>query len=408
MEVPSTFSSYLSVARRFRNRLRQLGTPARSRARLLISILALLVVAGSRTAPVMLQDLGPSGPSPYTVVRGWLKPFSAEGFAFGGNSGVFAESPDRIFVVQRGETRLPDPVPAEFSGFAGSIGMNVRRGEGRTWQNCIFVLDSGGNVTEVWDQWDHLFEQTDGPGPHRIRISPYDPERRVWVVDETGHQILVFSNDGRELLMTLGEKDVAGDGPSHLGQPQDVAFLPDGRILVADGLGNSRVLILDADGAYLTEFGKRGSGPGQFNGVHAVATGPDGRIFVVDRDNKRIHVFEESADTTGSDRPAFAPVDEWTGFGRPLDIIVGETHVWVSDLSPPKVVKLDLDGNRQYTWFWPTEGPGRFLEMHSFSVDADGNLYGSDNQLGRTQKLVPDSDADPSLVVGRPYVAPQP
>src|SRR5215510_8288623 len=61
---------------------------------------------------------GPIGPSPYDVVRGWHKPFAEAGFAFGGNSGVFAESPDRILVAQRGEFRLPSPVPPEFAGFA--------------------------------------------------------------------------------------------------------------------------------------------------------------------------------------------------------------------------------------------------------------------------------------------------
>ena len=104
--------------------------------------------------------------------------------------------------------------------------------------------------------------------------------------------------------------------------------------------------------------------------------------------------------------PTVAPVAEWTGFDRPLDVIVSETHVWVSDLSPPKVVKLDFDGNREYTWFWPTEGPGGFREMHSLTVDTDGNLYGSDNQLGRTQKFVPDVNTNLLLLVGRPYVAP--
>ena len=366
-----------------------------------------VVVGGLLTGPVSLQDLGPTGPSPYDVVDGWMKPFASEGFAWGGNSGVFAESPDRIFVVQRGETRLPDPLPPGFTGFVGSIGLNALRDESaRVWQHCIFVVDGDGNPIEIWDQWDHLFEGSDGPGPHRIRISPYDPERRVWVVHETGHQIFVFSNDGSELLMTLGEKDVSANDESHFGRPQDVGFLPDGRILVADGLDNSRVLVLDPEGNYITEFGEPGTGRGQFNGVHSVTTGPDGRIFVADRDNKRVQVFNETTRAAAWYHPTIAPVATWTGFDLPLDIIVSGSDVWVSDLSPPKIVKLDLNGNRQYTWHLATEGSGRFREMHSFAVDADGNLYGSDNQLGRTQKFVPKADADPALLIGEPYVAP--
>ena len=227
----------------------------------------------------------------------------------------------------------------------------------------------------------------------------------MWVIDESGHQIFVFSNDGSELLMTLGEKDVGANDESHFGRPQDVAFLPDGRILVADGLDNSRVLILDAEGNYITEFGEPGTGGGQFNGVHAVATGPDGRIFVADRDNKRVQVFNQSTRAAAWYHPTIAPIAVWPGFDLPLDIIVSGYDVWVSDLSPAKIVKLDLNGNRQYTWQLDSEGPGRFREMHSFAVDADGNLYGSDNQLGRTQKLVPKADADPTLLIGEPYVS---
>ena len=372
--------------------------------RMSILVLAVVAAAGLLTGPVSLQDLGPTGPSPYDVVDDWIKPFASEGFAWGGHSGVFAESPDRIFVAQRGESRLPDPVPPGFAGFVGSIGLSPNQADVRVWQNCIFVIDGDGNLIEIWDQWDHLFEGSEGRGPHRIRISPYDPERRVWVIDESGHQIFVFSNDGSELLMTLGEKNVGANDETHFGGPQDVAFLPDGRVLVADGLDNSRVLILDAEGNYITEFGKQGTRIGQFNVVHAVATGPDGLIFVADRDNKRVQVFNQTTRSIWY-HPTIAPIAVWPGFDLPLDIIVSGYDVWVSDLSPAKIVKLDLNGNRQFTWHLDSEGPGRFREMHSFAVDADGNLYGSDNQLGRTQKLVPKADADPALLVGEPYVA---
>ena len=378
--------------------------------RAFVLALAVVVAGGLFAAPASLQDFGPVGPSQYEAVEGWLKPFAAEGFAFGGNSGVFPESPDRILILQRGETRLPDPVPDGFEGFVGSIGINALRGEGRTWQNVIFVVDGDGNLIEKWDQWDHLFEGTDGPGPHRIRISPYDPDRRVWVVHETGHAIFVFSNDGSELLMTLGEPGVSGDDETHFNQPQDVAFTPDGRILVADGFGNARVMILDAEGNYLTEFGEAGDGRGEFNVVHSLAVGPDGRIFVADRNNRRIQVFNETTRAAAWYHPNIAPIAVWPGFALPLDVIVSGYEVWVTDLaeSGPRVVKLDLNGNPQYTFELDTEGPGRFREMHSFAVDSDGNLFGSDNQHGRTVKLVPKADADPRYLLGQPYVAPAP
>ena len=347
---------------------------------------------------------GPVGPSPYNIISGWHKPFAEEGFAFGGSSGVFAESPNRIFVAQRGETRLPDPIPAEFSGFAGSIGINVLFATDlRVWEHCLYTLDGDGNVREMWDQWDHLCEGSDGPGPHRLRINPYDPERRVWLGNETFHQIYVFSNDGSELLKTLGEKNVPGDDETHFGRPQDVAFLPDGRILVADGLDNHRVIILDADGNYISEFGGFGEGPGQFNGIHALGIGPEGLIFALDRSGGRVNVFRTT------DNPAEVEfVDVWGGFGLTLDIIVNDDAIWFTAFGPGRLVnfiKMDFEGNRLYTWVVPRELPDGYIEVHTFSVDSDGNLFGGDNQYGRTQKFVPKPDADPDLLIKPPWVA---
>ena len=347
---------------------------------------------------------GPVGPSPYNIISGWHKPFAEEGFAFGGSSGVFSESPNRIFVAQRGETRLPAPIPAEFSGVAGSIGINVLFATDlRVWEHCLYTLDGDGNVREMWDQWDHLCEGSDGPGPHRLRINPYDPERRVWLVNETFHQIYVFSNDGSELLKTLGEKNVPGDDETHFGRPQDVAFLPDGRILVADGLDNHRVIILDADWNYISEFGGFGEGPGQFNGIHALGIGPEGLIFALDRSGGRVNVFRTT------DNPAEVEfVDVWGGFGLTLDIIVNDDAIWFTAFGTGRLVnfiKMDFEGNRLYTWVVPRELPDGYIEVHTFSVDSDGNLFGGDNQYGRTQKFVPKPDADPDLLIKPPWVA---
>src|SRR5688572_24703052 len=307
--------------------------------------------AQGRTTKAVIS--GPVGPSPYDVVRGWHKPFSEPGFAFGGNSGVFAETPDRIFIAQRGEARLPDPVPPAFAGFAGSIGINVlSAADRRVWRNCLYTLDGNGNVRERWTQWDRLCEGSAGPGPHRLRISPYDPERRVWIVNETFHQIYVISNDGSKLLKTLGEKNVPGSDGTHFARPQDVAFLPDGRILVADGLDNHRVMILDKEMNYIAEFGGLGKGPGQFNGVHAVAVGPEGRIFALDRSGGRINVFRTTADRGKVDF-----VQAFPGFSLPLDIIVNEESLWIADLRPLRFIKYDFQGNQLYTWLVPRELP---------------------------------------------------
>ena len=351
------------------------------------------------------EDDDSRGPAPYNFnTQTWMQPFAADGFSWGGTSGVYVESTERIFVLQRGETQLPNPVPSEYTNFAGSLGWNVLRGRGRVWQNCLYVINADGELLEVWDQWDHLFTGTDGPGPHRIRMSPYDDEKRLWLIDETGHIIYVFSNDGDKLLMTLGEKNVPGEDDTHYAQPQDVAFLPDGKFLIADGLRNTRIVVRNADGSYHSEFGERGKEPHQFSSVHSLALGPNERLYALDRDNRDIKVFQQVAARDSERYPEYEYVTTWGGLGMPLDITVSEDSAWVTDLNPPKIVQFNLDGTRHYSWNLPTEGPDFWIEMHSLSVDVNGNLYGTDNQAGRPQMLSPKADADPSLIVKRPYI----
>jgi hypothetical protein len=141
-----------------------------------------------------------------------------------------------------------------------------------------------------------------------------------------------------------------------------------------------------------------GSGPGQFNGVHAVAVGPEGRIFVLDRSGGRVNVFKTTAD------PAKVEfVDAWPGTGIPLDLIVNDTSVWVTELTPLRFMKFDFKGNHLYTWLVPSELPDGYLEVHTFTLDSDHNLYGGDNQYGRTQKLVPRPGVDPALIIQPPW-----
>src|SRR5947207_2987764 len=119
-----------------------LATVGRRRALITpIAMLAVVTTLLAQSTPGVIS--GPVGPSPYDIVRGWHKPNSQPGFTFGGNSGVFAESANRIFVAQRGEFRLANPVPPDFAGFAGSIGVNVLTATaGRVWQNCLYTLDA--------------------------------------------------------------------------------------------------------------------------------------------------------------------------------------------------------------------------------------------------------------------------
>jgi hypothetical protein len=82
---------------------------------------------------------------------------------------------------------------------------------------------------------------------------------------------------------------------------------------------------------------------------------------------------------------------------------VNDDAVWITDLTPLRFIKLDFSGRQLYNWLVPREMPDGFLEVHTFTVDSDGNLFGGDNQYGRTQKMVPKAGADPALLIRPPW-----
>jgi hypothetical protein len=363
-------------------------------ARRFVVALLMLVSAGA-VAQNVVHPPGPNhGDSPYVVVDGWLEPFAAAGFVWGSHPGVFVESEDRVFIIQRGELRIPEPTPPGFTNFYGSaekLSALQPVDRKREMRNVIFIVDRNGKLIESWTRWDYLFADT--PGPHKIAIDPADPERRVWVVNDARQQIHVFSNDGKQLLFSLGTWNEAGTGKHQFGRPQDVTWLSDGSILVADGNDNSRVVKFDRSGKYLLEWGSKGKADGQFDVVHGIATDRNDRVYVADRSNDRIQVFDAMGKHLAT----------WPNLNFPNHIIVTENQeVWVADNQPVRLVKFDTNGNRLYSWDAEGRGPGQFAELHEFGIDARGNWYGADNILGRTQKFVPKPGADRKRLMSPP------
>ena len=226
-----------------------------------------------------------------------------------------------------------------------------------------------------------------------MRISPYDPDRHVWVVDDNRHQVFKFTNDGKSLVMTLGEAGVPGNDTTHFARPTDIAFLPDGTFFVTDGYVNTRVVKFDKPGHVLMTWGTPGKGPGQFNLPHAIAIDRQRRVYVADRLNSRIQVFDENGKY----------LDEWPNIRRPIDLLItADQHLWVADLDTNKILQYDLNGKLLSSWGTYGTFPGAFWGIHQFSVDPDGNLYVAETWGGRTQKFTPKPGAPRSLLVGAP------
>lgn len=121
-----------------------------------------------------------------------------------------------------------------------------------------------------------------------------DRENRfLYVADTDKDQVAVFDADSYKLLRRIG---VAGKKhtltePGAFSLPTNVAVDGDGNLYVTDTL-NNRVEIFDAEGNFLSEFGKAGDGPGRFARPKGIAVDRDGHIWVVDEAQSRVQVFD--------------------------------------------------------------------------------------------------------------------
>ena len=370
---------------------------------------------------------------PYDLVDNWPKPLpdgpdgvAHAGWTWGSMGSVYAETPDRIWIAMRGELPLPEGAepwtpysmlrPPRRStgnddGRSATCEPVAPRGWERRYHHVIFVVDGDGNVVQHWAQHDALFDMTCGRGPHKIKMSPYDPDKHVWIIDDQLHVIYKFTYDG-ELVLTLGTKGQRGRDAGRLfDRPTDIAWLPDGTFFISDGYGGTRVAKFDKDGNFLMDWGQppvdpKNPGPNEFNTVHSIAIGADRRLFVVDRAHGRFQIFDENGQFL--DMFYTGPRGEGDDPGAPgivsrpySHLITVDQYLWVSDGGTDRILKYDLDGNYLYGWGGPGGWPGQFQGPHAMTVDQDGNLYTAEVFAGRVQKFRPTPGADPDKLVGQ-------
>ena len=116
--------------------------------------------------------------------------------------------------------------------------------------------------------------------------------RFLYVVDTQQDQVIVYDADSMKLLRRIGTggKNHFLTTPGDFGAPQGVALDKDGNVYVTDTL-NNRVEIFDADGNFISQFGKPGDGPGYFARPKGIAVDRDGHIWVADEMQDRLQVF---------------------------------------------------------------------------------------------------------------------
>jgi DNA-binding beta-propeller fold protein YncE len=116
--------------------------------------------------------------------------------------------------------------------------------------------------------------------------------RFLYVVDTQQDQVIVYDADTLKLLRRIGTggKNHFLTTPGDFGAPQGVAVDKEGNVYVTDTL-NNRVEIFDADGNFISLFGKHGDGPGYFARPKGIAVDGDGHIWVADEMEDRLQVF---------------------------------------------------------------------------------------------------------------------
>ena len=327
-----------------------------------MTVLGLLLLAASAADAPRVSKAGSRQTTSYHVVHGW--PILPDGEVLGAVAGVGVDSHDHVFVFHRSGRTWPDsdildqtpitrPTVTVFDGHTGAVLAS--------WGAGLFAM------------------------PHGLSVDDHD---NVWLTDVALQQIYKFSADGH-LLLTLGERGVAGNDPGHFNRPTAVAVSTDGSFYVSDGYRNTRVIKFAADGRFLFQWGTKGSGPGQFDLPHGVALDAAGNVYVADRENGRVQIFDSAGHY----------LRQWADeqLGRPYAVALDRLGIaYVADggdqpNAPPDrsawaVVQSDGKPLARIGRFGNYDG--QFEMAHSIAVDAEGSIYVGDITGARVQKFV--------------------
>jgi DNA-binding beta-propeller fold protein YncE len=285
----------------------------------------------------------------------------------------------------------------------------------------VIEFDEQGNFVQAWGGPGQGFDWPEVE--HGIYV---DPRGNVWIGGNgpTDHHLVKFTKQGR-FLMQLGKKGASkgnADTANVKGAADTFVHMATNELFVADGYGNRRVIVFDADtGAFKRMWGAFGNkpidevpeppkvpedrripakeatgrGPEQFiTPVHATRVSKDNLVYVSDRGGKRVQVFTLDGKYVTQqfiDRYCEVPhcgngqTVASTAFSHDPE----QRFLYVASRSPARVWILDRKTLEPLDSFGrPGVAPGEFYVMHHMNVDAKGNLYVTEVQDGkRVQKF---------------------
>jgi DNA-binding beta-propeller fold protein YncE len=336
----------------------------------------------------------------------------------GGVGGVAADSHGNVWVFQRPHTLEegnatengygPAPPVLEFSAtgqFVRGWG-GPKTGQPYQWFNRGGLHSAFAECASCTSERRLNGDGRPGSGEHGIFV---DDKDNVWLTGngEGDGQILKFSKDGAFLLQ-IGKSGVATDSndTAHMSRPAGVAvYLKTNEVFVADGYGNRRVIVFDADtGKYKRHWGAYGNkpddnaskerqvdgpGPQQFNTPHGITISRDGIVYVADRANNRVQSFKLDGTFRKEGFVRRQSQDTGTAFGVALSPDPGQRFLYVADGSNERIAILDRASLQEIGHIGgPGRKAGEFFHLHSLSVDPQGNLITGESQGYRVQKFL--------------------
>jgi len=274
----------------------------------------------------------------------------------------------------------------------------------------VMEFDPAGRLLQSWNGPGEGYQWPLENDEHGIYI---DYKNNVWIAGRgangaSENQILKFDNKGKFLLQ-IGRRGMGNNSndTARLGQPADMAVYPQtNEVFVADGYGNRRVIVFDADtGVYKRHWGAYGNkpddaapknpvyqGPGdaQFNQVHHVRISNDGLVYVADRLNRRIQIFRIDGTFV---KEVFVRRDSKETAGTVSSLAFSgdaqQRFLYVADQTENQILIFD----RQTFQEVGTVGrigryAGQFVSPHNIATDSKGNLFVAEDLGGqRVQKF---------------------
>jgi DNA-binding beta-propeller fold protein YncE len=306
----------------------------------------------------------------------------------GDASSIGIDSQDRIWILHR-----PRTLPADQAKMAAPP---------------VLVFDAAGNFIKAWGGAGDGYEW-----PQREHGIYIDPKGFVWIGGNNcpgrnlpglspiaDDQLLKFTQDGK-FVMQIGKasKSDGNADTKNLQQPAD-EFVDSktNELFVADGYGNHRVAVFDADTGEFKRmwgaFGNKpvdsfncpppsldsvpdGQGPQQFSIVHSIRVSNDGMVYVADRENRRVQVFT----TDGKYMTQIVKGD--TPFARDLAFSPDAQHKFLYVGAGSAIVVLD---RKSLAIVETIKGEGMLGGGHLMATDAKGNIYTAQTTRG-LQKL---------------------